>query len=311
MNKVCFGVDIGGTAIKMGVFSLDGELLSKWEFPTRRENKDLYLQDIANEIKQKSTELKIDENDIIGVGVGIPGPVKEDGSVLELANLGGGNFNIEQELSKLTGLKVKAGNDANMAALGELWQGSGKGYRHLVFVTLGTGVGGGIVLNGNMLAGTNGAAGEIGHIYVNEEETDTCGCGKKGCLEQYASATGIVRIAKRLLQESQEESTLRTIENITAKDIFDAAKAGDVIAYATVEQACKYLGIAMAHVGQIIDPQAFVIGGGVSKAGTIITDLVQKYYEMNVMESLKKREFKLAILGNDAGIYGGARLILA
>jgi glucokinase len=210
-----------------------------------------------------------------------------------------------------TGLKVKAGNDANVAALGELWVGGGKGYRNMVLITLGTGVGGGIILNGAVLAGSNGAAGEIGHIFVNEQETRTCGCGKKGCLEQYASATGIVWLAKEHLEENAEPSALRAYQELSAKAVFDCAKSGDKLALEVVEKACYYLGVALSHVAQIIDTEVFVVGGGVSKAGDIITETIKKHYNEHVMETLKNKEFKLATLGNDAGIYGAAKLILA
>jgi glucokinase len=312
MEKVCFGIDIGGTAVKVGLFNTEGKLLDKWDFATKRtENGKDILKDSANFIKAKIDELGLVKENIVGIGVGIPGPIRDNGEVLELPNLGLGQFNIEEELGSLTGLKVKGGNDANVAALGEQWMGSGKGYRSMVLVTLGTGVGGGVIINGSILAGSNGAAGEIGHIFVNEEETGKCGCGKTGCLEQYASATGIVRLAKNLLKESQEASTLRDILELSAKDVFDCAKAGDKLALLVVDKACRYLGVAMAQIAQVIDPEAFIIGGGVSKAGEIITETTKKHYNMHVMNSLKNKEFKLAILGNDAGIYGAAKLILA
>ncbi len=312
MEQVCFGIDIGGTAVKAGLFNREGKLLNKWDFSTQRteDGKDI-LRDVANFIKNKIEELKLPKESVIGVGVGIPGPVTDDGQVLMLANLGLANFNIEKEMSEMTGLKVKAGNDANVAAMGEYWMGGGKGYKSLVLATLGTGVGGGIILNGHILSGSNGAAGEIGHILVNEEETDSCGCKKQGCLEQYASATGIVRLAKQSLAASEEPSTLRGKEEISAKMVFDHAKAGDKLALAVVDKACYYLGLAMAHVAQVVDPEAFVIGGGVSKAGEIITETVKKHYNKYVIDSLKDKEFKLATLGNDAGIYGAAKLIIA
>lgn len=312
MEKVCFGIDIGGTAVKVGLFNTDGKLLKKWEFATKRtgNGKDI-LSDAAEFIKEKIRDLNLKAEDILGVGVGVPGPVKDDGVVLELANLGMAQFNIEEELSAMTGLKVKAGNDANVAALGEFWMGGGKGYRNMVLATLGTGVGGGIILNGIVLAGSNGAGGEIGHLFVNEEETVKCGCGKKGCLEQYASATGIVRLAKGILADTSETSTMRSYQELSAKAVFDCAKAGDSLALKAVDKACYYLGVALAHIAQVIDPEVFVIGGGVSKAGDILTETTKKYYNNYVMKSLKNKEFKLATLGNDAGIYGAAKLILA
>ncbi|MDF2511024.1 MAG: hypothetical protein K0S04_890 [Herbinix sp.] len=312
MEKVCFGIDIGGTAVKVGLFDTTGNLISKWDFETIRtgNGKDI-LKDAANFILSKMDEMQLTKDQVLGVGVGIPGPVKDNGEVLELANLGLGYFNIEEEMINLTGLRVRAGNDANVAALGECWVGGGKGYQNMVLVTLGTGVGGGIVLHGSLLAGSNGAAGEIGHIYVNDKETKTCGCGKIGCLEQYASATGIVRLAKQILTESTDSSTMRTYPELSAKTVFDCAKAGDKLALETVEKACYYLGVALAHISQVVDPDVFVIGGGVSKAGEIITETTKKYYNQYVMDALKNKEFKLATLGNDAGIYGAAKLIIA
>lgn len=310
MNQFCFGVDIGGTGIKVGLFNREGELLDKWTFPTRKTHngKDV-LQDAADFIKNKQIERGLTKEQIIGIGVGIPGPVKDNGDVLELPNLGLGYFNIEDEMSKMTGLMVKAGNDANVAALGEQWKGSGKGYMNMVLVTLGTGVGGGIIHNGRMLAGSGGAAGEIGHMLVNPREEEICGCGKRGCLEQYSSATGIVRLARHRLNRGEKFQA--DIDDITAKAVFDLANRGDRLALEIVDEACKYLGVALANVAQVVDPEAFVIGGGVSKAGQILTTHIKKHYVPNVMSALKDREFLIASLGNDAGIYGCARLILS
>jgi glucokinase len=312
MEQVCFGVDIGGTAVKVGLFNTEGKLINKWEFSTRRTNngKDI-IEDSADFIKEKMKEYGLENKDVVGVGVGIPGPVKENGEVLEIVNIGLGHFNLEEEMNRLTGLKIKAGNDANVAALGEQWQGSGKDFDNLVLVTLGTGVGGGIIYNGSIIPGSNGAAGEIGHMFVNREETDSCNCGKKGCMEQYASATGIVRLAKKLLKASEEPSAMRQEEELTSKAVFDCAKAGDNLAMKVVDEACYYLGVALANLAQVIDPEAFIIGGGVSKAGEILIGKIRDNYNKYVMDSLKNKEFKLAILGNDAGIYGCAKMVLA
>ena len=248
--------------------------------------------------------------DIAGLGIGVPGPVKEDGTVLKCANLGWGVFNVADTVRELTGIEnVKVGNDANVAALGEMWQGGGKGYNNLVMVTLGTGVGGGVILGGKILTGSNGAGGEIGHIRVNYEEKDVCGCGKTGCLEQYASATGVVRLAKKALEKKEKKTTL-VADDLSAKAVFDAAKAGDELAMDIVEKFGFYLGMALAHISQVIDPEVFVIGGGVARAGQIIIDEVSKNYEENVMFALKNKAFKMAELGNDAGIYGSARMVL-
>lgn len=311
MEKLCFGIDIGGTTVKLGLFTSEGSLLDKWEIPTRKENSGEYiLSDVAESVSKKIEEKSLNREQIVGIGIGVPGPVKEDGTVFKAVNLGWGIFNVAKKMKTLTGFETKAGNDANVAALGEMWQGGGKGYNDLVMVTLGTGVGGGIIINSNILTGINGAAGEIGHIKVNLEEQDKCNCGKTGCLEQYASASGIVKEAKRLVEKSNEPSKLREVDSIDAKLIFDLAKEGDVLAIALVEQLGSYLGLALSHVSAVVDPEVFVIGGGVSKAGTILTDVIKKYYETNVMLAHQNKVFALAELGNDAGIYGSARLIL-
>ena len=311
MKTYGFGVDIGGTTVKMGLFRTDGQLLDKWEIPTRKEdNGSQILPDVAAAIKEKLQEKGIDADDVQGVGVGVPGPVTPEGVVRMCVNLGWGVFNVEQTLSELTGYPVKAGNDANVAALGEMWQGAGKGAQSIVMVTLGTGVGGGVIVDGHIVAGAMGAGGEIGHIKVNDEETLTCGCGKTGCLEQYASATGVVTLTKRALEASDQPSSLRDLAEVTAKDTFDAAKAGDALALAVVEQFGEILGKGLAMIACVVDPEMFVIGGGVSKAGTIITDVVKKYYTPNTFHACREAQFKLAELGNDAGIYGCVKMIL-
>ena len=311
MEKRCFGVDIGGTTVKMGLFTVDGKVTDKWEIPTRKEENGKYiLEDIAKSVKERMQRDTLTLEDIAGLGIGVPGPVKEDGTVLKCANLGWGVFNVADTVRELTGIEnVKVGNDANVAALGEMWQGGGKGYNNLVMVTLGTGVGGGVILGGKILTGSNGAGGEIGHIRVNYEEKDVCGCGKTGCLEQYASATGVVRLAKKALEKKEKKTTL-VADDLSAKAVFDAAKAGDELAMDIVEKFGFYLGMALAHISQVIDPEVFVIGGGVARAGQIIIDEVSKNYEENVMFALKNKAFKMAELGNDAGIYGSIRMVL-
>ena len=311
MKTYGFGVDIGGTTVKLGLFRTDGTLLDKWEIPTRTENDGAHiLPDVAEAIKGKIAEKAIDPSDVQGVGVGVPGPVTPEGIVRKCVNLGWGVFNVEDTLSELTGYPVKAGNDANVAAFGEMWQGAGKGSENIVMVTLGTGVGGGVIIGGHVVAGATGAGGEIGHITVNAQETETCGCGKTGCLEQYASATGVVRLTKRALAASDQPSSLRSLTEVTAKDTFDAAKAGDELALEVIEQFGEVLGRALAVIACVVNPEIFVIGGGVSKAGTIITDVVAKYYVPNAFHACREAQFKLAELGNDAGIYGCVRMIL-
>ncbi len=311
MSKYVVGVDIGGTTVKLGLFTAEGDLLDKWEITTRKDEGGRYiLGDVAESVEDKLTEKAIDKQDVVGVGMGVPGPVKEDGTVLKCANLGWGIFNVEEELEKIIGLPVKAGNDANMAALGEMWQGGGKGYSNQVMVTLGTGVGGGIILNGKMLSGVNGAGGEIGHMQISDSETETCGCGKTGCLEQYTSATGIVRLANKALDSSDKPSKLRSIQYVSAKAIFDAAKEGDDLAMDLVEEHGKCLGKALAQIACVVDPEVFVIGGGVSRAGEILIDNTSKYFQKYAFHACRGTKFALATLGNDAGIYGSAKAIL-
>ena len=311
MGKYIFGIDIGGTTIKCGLFSAQGELLEKWEIPTRRENAgENVLGDVAKTILAKQEERGIVKEDIIGAGIGIPGPVRADGTVLKCANLGWGITKASEILGNTTGLKVKVANDANVAALGEMWKGGGKGYEDVVMITLGTGVGGGVIIGGNVVAGSNGGGGEIGHIIVNPHETELCGCGGHGHLEQYASATGIVRLAKKRLAEDNTETKLRGFNTLTAKNIFDCAKESDVVAMELVDLLGKYLASALKHVAATVDPQVFVIGGGVSKAGEILLNAVRAHYNENLLYALQNKEFCLAKLGNDAGIYGSARLLV-
>lgn len=311
MDKYCFGVDIGGTTVKLGLFTPDGDVVKKWEIPTRKEDNGSHiLPDIAETIKSEMADRNIDKADVIGIGVGAPGPVDGKGVIYKAANLGWGVLNIEEELNKLTDIPVKAGNDANVAALGEMWKGGGIGYQDLVVVTLGTGVGGGIIINGKIVTGSIGGGGEIGHIHVEDAETDSCGCGNKGCLEQYASATGVVRLANKKLKESDKDSVLRS-QSIEARTVFDAIKANDALAMEVGEEFGEYLGKGLASIAAVTNPQVFVIGGGVSKAGEVIFDYVQKYYKKYVFHASADAEFKLAKLGNDAGIYGAVKLVLA
>lgn len=306
----CFGVDIGGTTVKIGLFQQDGEVLEKWEITTRTENEGTaILPDIAQSLAEKLDQHHIEKEEMIGIGVGVPAPVNEDGIVSRTANLGWGYKEVKRELEELTGLKVKVGNDANVAALGEMWKGGGVGHKNLVMVTLGTGVGGGVIINGQILVGSNGAGGEIGHLKVNKEETESCGCGGKGCLEQYASATGVVRLAKKKL-ENCEEDTILNPESVSAKDVFDAVKAGDAVAIQIAKEFGTYLGHAMANISALIDPSIYVIGGGVSKAGEVLFDFIKEPYMEKAFFANKDVEFALATLGNDAGIYGAAKLIL-
>ncbi|MDO4961388.1 MAG: ROK family glucokinase [Eubacteriales bacterium] len=313
-----FGVDVGGTTVKLGFFRTDGTLFDKWEIRTRTEDggKNI-IPDIAAAVLGRLRDNNISANAVVGIGIGVPGPVTDDGIVNKCINLGWGVTPVEKELSKLTGFKVRAANDANIAALGEMWQGGGRGYNSPALLTLGTGVGGGIVINGHILSGTNGAAGEVGHIHVDDSETEMCTCGNYGCLEQYASATGIVRIARRAMAAGGATAAaepgrgkLLLPADFTAKDIFDAAKAGDSFALSVVDKFANVLGKGCAAVASSVDPDVFIIGGGVSKAGSIIIDKVQSEYKKYAFHASKGTPFKLAELGNDAGIYGGVKLVL-
>ena len=312
MKKYCFGIDVGGTTVKMGLFTTEGELLDKWEIPTRKEDGGAYiLNDVAASVEAKLAEKNIAKDDVAGAGIGVPGPTLDTGYVSICVNLGWKDKNPANELSELLSIPVKAGNDANVAALGEMWKGGGEGYLDVVLLTLGTGVGGGIIINGEIAPSHRGVGGELGHITVNPDEEATCNCGNHGCLEQYASATGVVRIAKKLLAASKEESSLRTLETVTAKDVFDAAKTGDHLAVEAVEVLGKYLGLVVANVALTVDPDVFVIGGGVSKAGQVLIDVITKYYhKFAKIIGDNKAKVVLAKLGNDAGIYGAARMVL-
>ena len=303
-----FGIDLGGTTVKLGLFKEDGELVEKWEIPTRtQENGSMILPDIATAVLNKMKERGIETSECIGVGIGVPGPVDAEGVVHRCVNLGWDEFNVAKELESLLHMPVQAGNDANVAALGEFWLGGGKGSKSMVAITLGTGVGGGIILNGVSLAGATGAAGELGHLHVEDKEEEVCGCGNKGCLEQYASATGIVRLAKRRLAKDSKESVLRGKE-ITAKEVWDGVKQQDSVSQEIAEQFGEYLGKGLAAVADIINPEVIVIGGGVSKAGEILLTYVEKYYKKYVFHASRNVKITLATLGNDAGIVGAAKL---
>ncbi len=310
MKKYAIGVDIGGTTVKLGLFDQDGGVLEKWEIPTVKENNGSgILPDIAVSIKKQLASMNIGESDIEGVGIGAPGPVDAEGTIYRAVNLGWDVFNIPKALNAYLNLPVKAANDANAAAFGEMWQGGGKGHMNLVAVTLGTGVGGGIIVNGSILTGATGAGGEIGHIHIEDTEPEACGCGNHGCLEQYASATGVVRLAKRHLQQDRQPSVLRD-QKLSAKAVWDAVKAGDQVAIRIAQQFGDYLGKGLAAVAAVANPEVFVIGGGVSKAGEVLFAYIRPAYEKYAFHGCRNAEFALATLGNDAGIFGAAGLIL-
>lgn len=309
--KYCFGVDIGGTSVKMGLFSTEGELFDKWEIKTHTENDgEAILPDVAQSIKKKMEEKKIGWAEVEGVGIGVPAPVNAAGVVKNTANLGWGYKAVRGEFEELIpGVKIEVGNDANVAALGEMWLGAGQGRRNMIMVTLGTGVGGGVITDGKVIIGENGAGGEIGHICVNYREEESCGCGKKGCLEQYASATGITRLAKMRLNKNEDATVLRE-RNVSAKAVFDAVKENDAVAIEIAEEFGRYLGHALANLSVVADPAVIVIGGGVSKAGEILLPFVERPFREKAFFANEDTEFALATLGNDAGICGAAKLII-
>lgn len=317
MGKKCIGVDVGGTTVKIGLFEVTGELLKNWEIPTRKEEQGKYIiGDVADSIRQVlAGEIggeSISVKDLAGVGMGVPGPVLPDGYVEVCVNLGWKDKYPAKELSDaLGGVPVECGNDANVAALGEMWQGGGKGHTDIIMITLGTGVGGGVIMNEKIVTGKHGLGGEVGHIHVREDETEHCNCGGVGCLEQVASATGIAREAKRTMAKSDAPSVLRKAgHEVTAKDVLDAAKEGDALALEVMEVVGHYLGVALASLALTVDPEMFVIGGGVSKAGQYLIEVINRHYAHFMPISENRATIGLAKLGNDAGIYGAARLVL-
>jgi len=313
MQNYVFGADIGGTSVKLGLFYADGELLEKWEIPTRTVNGGVHvLPDVAQTIAAAMERHGISASQVVGIGIGVPGPVDDSFTVNKCVNLGWGVFNIKERMNELLPEipHVAAGNDANVAALGELWQGGGRGSQSAVMITLGTGVGGGVVLDGKIVAGKNGGAGEIGHMTVEPGETVPCSCGKCGCLEQYTSARGVVRMAKVMLSQCDTPSKLRGIEDFTSKHICELAAAGGHVALKIIDRFGDYLGRAMSYIACTVDPDIFIIGGGMSRAGDIVTGAALKYYRKYAFHVSKETGAAIATLGNDAGIYGCARMVL-
>ena len=309
--KYGFGVDLGGTTVKIAFFDQTGTMLDKWEIPTvTANNGSQILPDIAASVLNYLEDKKISREQIIGIGIGVPGPVDDAGVVNRCGNLGWGVFNVHTALGELTGFPVKAGNDANVAALGEAWKGGAVGCDNMVLATFGTGVGGGIVVNGKPVNGVHGAAGEIGHVVVERDEKEPCTCGKYGCVEMYCSATGVVRLAKRRMAQDQRHSVLREIDNLTCKDVFDAGNRGDALALEVLEQVYTYMGQFLAAVCCVTDPEVVVLGGGVSKAGQPLLEGAKRYFDKYIFHASASIRFALATLGNDAGAYGAFKLIL-
>lgn len=301
MREVCFGIDVGGTTVKLGLVSREGDLLDKREFPTFRDV-DATFDDIAGHMRQVMESFP--DCICVGAGVGVPGPVVNQSLVTLCVNLGWENLNVAQELSSRAGVPVKAANDANLAALGEAWQGTGKGCRNLVLFTVGTGVGGGVICDGRIVAGATGAGGEVGHMTVPFHPDWECCCGRKGCLEVTSSATGIIRAARQF-------SPFKEMDKVTAKDVYDAAAAGDEDAQAVVREAGSALGYAAAVVSCVVNPEIILLGGGVSAAGSALLGPVEAAFKANALSACSDVRFALAQLGNNAGIYGGAALFFS
>ena len=308
--KFGFGVDLGGTTVKLAYFDEAGTMLHKWEIPTdTSEDGKNILPDIAKAVQNYMQENNITKEKILGVGIGVPGAVNSRGIVAGCDNLGWGRFSVKDALEPMLGMKVVAGNDATVAALGECWKGGGQGCNSMVLVTLGTGVGGGIIIDGKPLHGTTGAGGEIGHMVLNRNETAKCGCGKSGCVEQYCSATGIARLTRMALAQTDTPSVLRSVEKIMAKDVFDAAKSGDSLAQGVLEQVYAYMGEFIANICCVVNPEVVVLGGGVSRAGEPLLDGIKMSFAKWGYHACQDTQFRLATLGNDAGAYGAFKLV--
>lgn len=321
MGKLIVGIDIGGMSIKGGIFDTEGNILHRFVVPTNTQNNgNSIVLDMVNGLNQCLQENNINKKDIIGIGITVPGPVVENKIVLKCINL---YWKTKRDLQKevldllddeynKNDIIIVIGNDARLAALGEFWKGAGNHYNSAAFITIGTGIGGGIVLNGKVLTSNGAVAGEVGHIHVVDNLDYCCNCGANGCLEQMCAVPGIMRRTFKLLKTSKEDSTLRNYdkEKLTCKDIFDEAKKGDALSLEIVNTTCKYLGIAIANLTAIVDPDVFLIGGGVSKAGDFLINKIDEYRKQYNCISTEQVPILLATLGNDAGMYGAVKLVL-
>ena len=306
------GIDVGGTGIQVGLVDESGKILCKGGIVTRTDIPfDMQVKAMADCVLDTIDKGGYTLGDVKAIGAGVPGVTDpRTGNIAFCTNLGWVDVPFVQEFNKHIAKPVFVGNDATVAGLAESVAGVSAGSDSSVFITLGTGVGGGIILNEKIWTGEQGVGGEIGHIHVMEGEKEACNCGGHGCLEQVASATGIARTARRMLAADNRPSTLRSLKNISAKNVLDAAKAGDALALESLNKSCYYLGWALATISMVLDPQAFLIGGGVSKAGTFLTDIIKRYHDELSPMATKKADIVLAKLGNDAGIYGAAKLII-
>ncbi|GCF92719.1 glucokinase [Enterococcus florum] len=299
MIKQMIGIDIGGTAIKLALIDVYGEIHKKWQIPTNiSDNGRKIPTDIISSIQHTILDQKHQESEIIGVGIGVPGPISPDGqTVVRAVNLGWEDMPLKSAIEKELDIPVVLLNDANAAALGEMWKGAARGKASLVFITLGTGVGGGIIIDGKVINGVHSSGGEIGHIPVYSEEKRVCGCGNINCLETFASANGFVKTMKMLLPDKTTK--------FTAVDIFDWAKADDSKAKEALAITVTYLGKAIAGIMNTVDAEEVVIGGGLSGAGTALLKPLKEQIDRSIFPAIRGN-YKLsrAQLGNDAGIYG-------
>lgn len=318
MSKKIIGIDLGGTSVKFAILTQEGEVQEKWSIKTNILDEGSHIvDDMIESINHRLKLLNLSAEDFIGIGMGSPGVVdREKGTVIGAYNLNWKTLQpVKEKIEKATGIPFFIDNDANVAALGERWKGAGENQPDVVFMTLGTGVGGGIVAEGKLLHGVAGAAGELGHITVDFDQPILCTCGKKGCLETVASATGIVNLTRRYADEYAGDAELKKLidngEDVSAKIVFDLAKAGDELALIVYRNFARYLGIACANIGSILNPSTIVIGGGVSAAGEFLLDGVRKFYEENSFPQVRtSTKLALATLGNDAGVIGAASLVL-
>lgn len=314
MEQVYLGADIGGTTVKLAVVNDAGEIQKKWEIPTNTTNQGKSIpKDIHHAIEETLEELHISKDRVVGIGAGAPGFVNTaTGYIHEAVNIGWKDYDFGNILSELTGMSVSVDNDANLAALGENWLGAGQGAKNLIAVTLGTGVGSGIIANGEIINGANGTAAEIGHMTVVKEGGAPCNCGKTGCLETEASATGITRKAKLAFINYPESILKSSIENddLTAKDVFEAEAKGDELAVEVLRDVRDVLGLSIANLAIALNPEKIVIGGGVSQAGEQLLRPLQEVYQSYALaRTAEATSFDLAQLGNDAGVIGGAYLV--
>lgn len=315
-DQKLLGIDLGGTTAKFAILTLAGEIQQKWSIQTNILDEGRHIvPDIIDSIRHRLSLYGMTKDDFIGIGMGSPGVIdRKAGTVIGAYNLNWTTLQpVKEQMESALGIPFAIDNDANVAALGERWQGAGENNPDVTFITLGTGVGGGIIAEGHLLHGVVGAAGEIGHVTVEPENGFLCTCGKHGCLETVASATGVVRVAHKLSEEYAGDSKIKALiddgAEVTSKDIFDAAKAGDAFALMVVDKVCYYLGLAVANIGNLLNPSDIVIGGGVSAAGEFLRERVQKYFDAFTFTQVRQStRVKLAQLGNDAGVIGAASL---